>query len=96
VGGKDGSFTVLKFSKEMEVVTRPDGSAVDIKHCVETIDAIKFSPDGARLAVGSHDNFIDLYDTAGDRFTRLGRCQVRYRIPWETVSKTEVIILMPP
>ena len=61
------------------MVTRPDGSAVDIKHCVETIDAIKWSPDGSRLAVGSHDNFVDIYDTAGDRFARLGRCQVQSR-----------------
>ena len=35
---------------------------------------IRFSPDGKRLAVGSHDNFVDVYDTTQNRFQRLCRC----------------------
>lgn len=53
---------------------RPDNTLVDIKHCAEAIDEIKFSPDGQRLAVGSHDNFIDIYDTSRNSYTRLARC----------------------
>jgi WD40 repeat protein len=30
---------------------------------VEMIDELKYSPDGKLLAVGSHDNYIDVYST---------------------------------
>jgi microtubule-associated protein-like 6 len=36
-----------------------------IKDCEEDIDDLKFSPDGTMLAVGSHDNYVDVYDVAG-------------------------------
>eukprot|EP00854_Cymbomonas_tetramitiformis_P003095 gene3095-3928_t len=75
VGCKDGSFVVIQFSKEMEYLQRPDGTPVDIRHCVEAIDAIKFSSDGLRLAVGSHDNFVDIYDTTRSQYNRIARCQ---------------------
>eukprot|EP00976_Prorocentrum_cordatum_P063428 1177083-Prorocentrum_minimum.AAC.4 len=66
---------VLKFAKEPEILARSVGSSrVDIKHCVEAIEAIRFSPDGKRLAVGSHDNFVDVYDTTRHKFQRLCRC----------------------
>jgi hypothetical protein len=65
---------VLKFSKELEMLTRADDSQVDIKHCQEAIEVVKFSPDGKRLAVGSRDNFIDIYDTTRHSFHRLCRC----------------------
>jgi WD40 repeat protein len=32
----------------------------------EWIEDLKFSPDGTKLAVGSHDNFIYLFDTTTD------------------------------
>jgi WD40 repeat protein len=28
----------------------------------EAVDDLKYSPDGCKLAAGSHDNFIDIYD----------------------------------
>jgi WD40 repeat protein len=28
----------------------------------EAIDDLKYSPDGSKLAAGSHDNFIDVYN----------------------------------
>jgi WD40 repeat protein len=34
------------------------------KDCEEDISDVKFSPDGHMLAVGSHDNYIDIYATA--------------------------------
>jgi hypothetical protein len=33
-------------------------------HCKEAIDELKYSPDGTKLAAGSHDNFIDIYNAA--------------------------------
>jgi Ca2+-binding EF-hand superfamily protein/WD40 repeat protein len=32
-----------------------------VQDCVESIDDLKYSPDGTMLAVGSHDNFVDVY-----------------------------------
>ena len=52
-------------SKE-QVVRRPDGARCSFTHCAEGIDEVKYSPDGALLAAGSHDNFIDVYDVKGD------------------------------
>jgi len=33
-----------------------------VKHAKEWISDVKFSPDGTKLAVGSHDNAIYVYD----------------------------------
>ncbi len=42
----------------------PLGALVaEMHHAKEAIDEIKYSPDGSKLAAGSHDNFIDVYDT---------------------------------
>jgi WD40 repeat protein len=34
----------------------------DMNHAKEEISAIKYSPDGSKLAAGSHDNYIYIYD----------------------------------
>lgn len=44
--------------------------AHDEKVFNEAIDEIKYSPNGARLAVGSHDNFIDIFVTPFDAVGR--------------------------
>jgi WD40 repeat protein len=38
----------------------------------EWIEAIKYSPDGSRLAVGSHDNHVYVYDA--QTYKLLGKC----------------------
>ena len=40
----------------------------------EVIHELKFSPDGAYLAVGSNDNFVDIYQTA-QRYKKVGECR---------------------
>ena len=64
VGFLDGHFEVL--NKQFE----PVHSSKDRK---EEISDIKFSPDGSLLAVGSHDNFIDIYQTSD--FKKIGVCK---------------------
>ncbi len=40
----------------------------------EQISEVRFSPDAATFAVGSHDNNIYLYDARGGRFELRGKC----------------------
>ncbi|PNH12713.1 Lipoxygenase y domain-containing protein 1 [Tetrabaena socialis] len=39
----------------------------------EMVHELKYSPDGTKLAAGSHDNFIDIYDVTR-HYARLARC----------------------
>lgn len=55
VGTKDGSFLILKEHDLTELVQ------VDHRH--QEVSDIKFSPDDRYLAVGTHDNFVDIYST---------------------------------
>ena len=41
---------------------------------------IKFSPDGSKLALGSRENFVYVYEAHEDftSYTKLGTCEVVY------------------
>jgi len=40
----------------------------------EVIHELKYSPDGSLLAVGSNDNFIDVY-SVHEKYKRVGQCK---------------------
>uniref|UniRef100_H3AL06 EMAP like 5 n=1 Tax=Latimeria chalumnae TaxID=7897 RepID=H3AL06_LATCH len=65
LGMKDGSFTVLRVRDMTEVV--------HIKDRKEAIHELKYSSDGAYLAVGSNDNSVDIYGVV-QRYKKVGEC----------------------
>lgn len=70
VGCKDGTLVIISYPNLVagaarQVVTRPDGTRCEFRHCAEAVDEVRYSPDGHLLAAGSHDNFIDIYDVSG-------------------------------
>jgi WD40 repeat protein len=47
-----------------------------LKHAKEWVEEIRYSPDGSKLAIGSHDNFIYLYRTQADgKYKAIGKCR---------------------
>lgn len=46
---------------------------VHIKDRKEAIHELKYSPDGAHLAVGSNDNSVDVYSVV-QRYKKVGEC----------------------
>ena len=76
VGFRDGSFRIYS-TKDWTLVQEK-------KHRKEWIQDIKFSPEGDRLAVGSHDNFIDVYNVDNDmkKFTLKGHSSFITHIDW--------------
>ncbi|XP_078516147.1 echinoderm microtubule-associated protein-like 5 isoform X2 [Lissotriton helveticus] len=65
LGMKDGSFTVLRVRDMTEVV--------HIKDRKEAIHELKYSPDGAFLAVGSNESTVDVYGVV-QRYKKVGEC----------------------
>eukprot|EP00794_Sanderia_malayensis_P020047 gene20047-22014_t len=66
IGHGDGSFRVLKGRDLSELL--------QIKDRKEVLHEMKYSPDGSLLAVGSNDNFVDIY-SVNERYKRVGNCK---------------------
>ncbi|KAJ3339641.1 MAP/microtubule affinity-regulating kinase 3 [Gonapodya sp. JEL0774] len=79
IGTDDGSFLVL--TENLDVAVTP------IKNRLATIHVLSYSPDGRFLAVGCHDNFLDVYAVEGENgwYQRVTCC----RGHWSFVSQVD-------
>uniref|UniRef100_A0A4W4H915 HELP domain-containing protein n=1 Tax=Electrophorus electricus TaxID=8005 RepID=A0A4W4H915_ELEEL len=68
VGTMTGRWIVLDTDTRDLLSMHTDGS--------EIISIVKYSPDGAYLSVGSHDNFVYIYAVTenGKKYSRVGKC----------------------
>eukprot|EP00003_Mantamonas_plastica_P008476 TRINITY_DN1744_c0_g1_i5.p1 TRINITY_DN1744_c0_g1~~TRINITY_DN1744_c0_g1_i5.p1 ORF type:complete len:533 (+),score=185.96 TRINITY_DN1744_c0_g1_i5:98-1696(+) len=71
-GLKNGGFMVAKVTESGGIYKMDQ--VFEAKDRIETIDQIRYSPDGNMLAVGSHDNFVDIYDVA-QNYKRTAVCK---------------------
>ena len=66
VAGNDGSVTIRLLQEQNNVL-------FELRDASEWIEAAEYSADGSKLAVGSHDTNIYIYDTKND-YALLGKC----------------------
>lgn len=66
VGHNDGTLSVRAGLNKLDQVISTNNNSK------EWIEVVKYSPDGSKLAVGSHDNNIYIYST--DDYRLLGKC----------------------
>lgn len=67
VGHNDGTLTIR------EGVDKLDSIIADDRTSREWIENMEYSPDGSKLAVGSHDNNIYIYETGS--YSLIGTCK---------------------
>jgi microtubule-associated protein-like 6 len=73
----DGNHIAIGLcSGNVKIVATDDlnTQVASFKHRKEAIGELKYSPDGCYLAVGSSDNFIDLYDVHKE-YKKIGTCK---------------------
>ena len=63
IATNDGAVTIRKLS-DPEKPIGEDGKDKLLTDSAEWIECIAFSPDGSKLAVGSHDDKVRVYDVA--------------------------------
>ena len=66
VGHNDGTLTVRAGKDQLDKIVAQNTDSQ------EWIEAMEYSPDGSKLAVGSHDNNIYVYDSTS--YKLLGKC----------------------
>ena len=74
VGLVNGAFCIYAYHQATSFRNATLQLIKCVHDCVETIDDLKYSPNGNFLAVASHDNYIDIYDCR-DSYNRLSRCK---------------------
>lgn len=62
------------FTNVLFLLLRDLSEVTHIKDRKEVIHELKFSPDGQHLAVGSNDNFVDIYSVT-QRYKKVGECK---------------------
>jgi microtubule-associated protein-like 6 len=83
IGFRDGSFRMYHIDSNWKMVAKKR----DRKRWIQ---AIKFSPNGRQLAVGSHDGYVDIYDaTSLDLFAKIkGGSSFITHMDWSQDSQT--------
>lgn len=66
IGHNDGTLTIRAGPTQLDKIIATHN------HSSEWIEAMEYSPDGSKLAVGSHDNKIYVYDS--NSYALLGKC----------------------